>query len=208
VNASVGRYYKLPPYTILGFRAPEAGNALVNRDAKYIRSDHLVAGLEFLPATATRFTVEGFYKRYANYPVSARNGISLANLGGDFAVLGNEAVRSTGPGPVVRGEFLVQQKLTKNFYGILAYTLYRSQFTGRTGAGYRVGLGQPPPGFVHGRLPVSAQLGTGGAVPLPGRPALHPSGFGGDAPRLRGYRGNRAGLFATQYPAPVALQRP
>jgi len=130
VNASLGRYYKLPPYTILGFRAPESGNGLVNRDAKYIRSDHAVAGLEFLPSTATRVTVEGFYKRYGNYPVSVRNGISLANLGGDFAVLGNEAIRSVGLGRSYGVEFLLQQKLTKNFYGILAYTLYRSRFSG------------------------------------------------------------------------------
>ena len=61
LNASVGRYYKIPPSTILGFRN-EAGTR-VNADGRYIRSDHYVAGLEWLPGAATRFTLEGFYKK-------------------------------------------------------------------------------------------------------------------------------------------------
>src|SRR3954462_594440 len=80
LNASVGRYYKIPPYTILGF-ADNAGN-LLNKSASYIRSDHYVAGIEFLPSSALRFTLEGFYKNYAGVPVSVRNGIALSNLGG------------------------------------------------------------------------------------------------------------------------------
>ncbi len=88
LNASVGRYFKTPIYTVLGFRDLE-GNFL-NRDSKYIRSDHYVCGVEFLPTPSTRFTVESFYKRYANYPVSVRDGISLANQGGEFGAIGNE----------------------------------------------------------------------------------------------------------------------
>jgi len=82
VNASVGRYYKLPVYTVLGFR-DDAGN-FVNRNNDYIRSDHYVAGLEFLPKESLRFTLEGFYKDYAQYPVSLLRGISLANDGSQF----------------------------------------------------------------------------------------------------------------------------
>jgi hypothetical protein len=133
-----------------------------------------VAGARILPATATRITVEGFYKRYANYPVSARNGISLANLGGDFAVLGNEAVRSTGLGPSYGVEFLSSRSSPKTSTASWPTRCTAASSPARTGPVHRVGLGQPPPGVVHGRLPVSAQLGTGGAVPLPGRPALHP----------------------------------
>ncbi len=135
LNASVGRYYKIPPYTILGFRDPGT-NELVNRRTKYIRSDHYVAGVEYLPTQATRITVEGFYKKYNNYPVSALNGISLANFGGDFQILGNEAVTSNGKSRAYGLEFLVQQKLTNNLYGILAYTWYKSQFTGADGSTY------------------------------------------------------------------------
>lgn len=131
VNASVGRYYKLAPYTILGFEN-NTGN-LVNKDAKYQRSDHYVIGLEFLPKPTTRFTIEGFYKQYGNMPVSVRDGVNLANRGGDFNVLGNEDVISTGKGRTYGVELFAQQKLTKRFYGVFSYTLFVSQFSGADG---------------------------------------------------------------------------
>ncbi|RAK62917.1 TonB-dependent receptor [Hymenobacter edaphi] len=131
LNASVGRYYKIPPSTILGFR-DEAGNP-VNKPSRYIRADHYVAGLEWLPGPATRFTLEGFYKRYAHYPVSVRDGISLANLGGDFAALGNEAVTSTGRGRSFGVEFFFQQKLTRRVFAVTSLTAFRSEFSGLNG---------------------------------------------------------------------------
>jgi hypothetical protein len=127
INASVGRYYKIAPYTVLGFRF---NGQLANENVEYIKSDHLVAGFEFNPKASTRITLEGFYKRYDNYPVSIDRGISLANLGGDFGVLGNERVSSDGRGKTYGFEFMYQERLTKNFYGILAYTFYYSLFTG------------------------------------------------------------------------------
>ena len=130
-NLALGRYYKIPPYTILGF-ADNAGT-LVNKNAAYIRSDHMATGFEFLPSPDRRFTLEGFYKRYAHVPVSVRNGISLSNLGGDFNVLGNEAVTSTGKGRTYGIEFFAQQKLTRRFLGILSYTYFRSQYSGADG---------------------------------------------------------------------------
>ncbi len=128
VNASVGRYYKLPPYTILGFA--ENNGVLVNKNSQYLRSDHFTAGVEYLPNDGLRVTLEGFYKKYANVPVSVRDGISLSNLGGDFNVLGNEAVTTNGLGKTYGFEFFVQQKLSKRFFGILSYTYYRSEYSG------------------------------------------------------------------------------
>ncbi len=130
INASVGRYFKTPIYTVLGYR--QDGN-FVNKSNKYIRSDHLVAGLEFIPTPTTRITLEGFSKTYDNYPVSTRDGISLANQGGNFGAIGNEAVMSTGQGRSRGVEFFVQQKLTKNFFGVLSYTYFKSEFTGKDG---------------------------------------------------------------------------
>ena len=135
VNASLGRYYKIAPYTVLGFR--DQTGTLVNRDSRFIENDHAVAGIEYRPAPNTRITVEGFYKRYNYYPVSVRDSISLANLGGDFGVLGNEDVSSTGKGRAYGVELFFQQKLTRNLYGILALTLYRSEYTGYTGGPFK-----------------------------------------------------------------------
>ncbi|HMO32576.1 MAG TPA: TonB-dependent receptor [Lacibacter sp.] len=127
LNTSAGRYYKIAPYTILGYRE---NDVLVNRNVDYIQSDHLVSGIEYTPSSSTRITLEGFYKWYDQYPVSIDKGISLANLGGNFGVLGNERVNSNGRGKAYGFEFMYQERLTRNFYGILAYTFYYSLFTG------------------------------------------------------------------------------
>lgn len=127
IKATVGRYFKLPPNTLLGFRNTQ--NILTNNGADYIRSDHYVAGLSFNPRPSTQLAMEGFYKVYNNYPVSTDDNISLANLGADFEIFGNENIRSNGKGRAYGMEFSYQQKLLDKFYGILAYTLYWSEFT-------------------------------------------------------------------------------
>ena len=128
LNANVGRYFQLPPYTTLGFR--NNSGTLVNKenDIKYIASNHAVLGGEFITKTGLKVSVEGFFKYWENYPFLVRDSISLANLGADFGVIGNEEVKSDNEGRAYGVEFLVQQKLWKGFYGILAYTWVRSEF--------------------------------------------------------------------------------
>jgi hypothetical protein len=89
----------------------------------------LVAGIELNTDFNARFTIEGFYKGYSNYPFLLRERISLANLGGDFGVVGNEPATPTSEGRSYGVEVLFQQRLFKGFYGIAAYTLGRSEFT-------------------------------------------------------------------------------
>ena len=134
VNATAGRYYKIPIYTLLGFR-DNAGN-LVNKDNNYIGVNHFVAGLEFLPAKATRITLEGFLKQYYHYPVSVRDGISLANQGTDFGIIGNEKVTSIGKGRAYGFEVFFQQKLTAKVYATVSYSLVLSEFTGADATKY------------------------------------------------------------------------
>lgn len=131
INASVGRYFKIAPYTALGFR-DEAG-LFVNKSLPYLRTDHLTGGLEYLPTRTLRFTVEGFYKWYADYPVSARTGISLANQGADFGIIGNERLLAGGDGEAYGFEFFAQQKLSRGFFFVGSYTLFWSKFSGADG---------------------------------------------------------------------------
>ena len=128
LNASVGRYFKIPTYTMLGFQ--NNGSEFINQNLRYTRSDHYVAGVEHNLGSAARLSLEGFYKKYAQYPVSIRDGVALANKGGGFEVLGNEAVTDTGEGNAYGVEVLYQQKLSNNFYGNFAYTYFFSEFTG------------------------------------------------------------------------------
>ncbi|MEO1712762.1 MAG: TonB-dependent receptor, partial [Bacteroidota bacterium] len=131
-NANAGRYYQLPPYTVLGYR--EDG-LLVNREnnIRFIQADHLVAGFEWNTETSSKITVEGYYKWYENYPFLLRDSITLANLGGDFGVIGNEPAVSRSSGRTYGMEFLFQQRLYKGFYGIGSYTLGVSEFEDKNG---------------------------------------------------------------------------
>ena len=125
LNANLGRYYQLPAYTILGFGL---NNNFLNQDAEYISCDHAVLGLEYNPSNYSKITLETFYKQYDNYPFSLIDSISLANLGGDFGVIGNEDISSISQGRSYGVEFLAQQKLSSSVYGIMSVTYYRSEF--------------------------------------------------------------------------------
>jgi hypothetical protein len=132
INFNTGRYYQLPPNTVLGYKDNE--DQLVNQSRMdYIQADHLVAGIEWNTQTNSRITIEGFYKRYSNYPFLLTDSITLANLGSDFGVIGNEPAESSAEGRTYGVEFLFQQKLFKGFYGILSYTLLWSEFQDKNG---------------------------------------------------------------------------
>lgn len=131
LSTSVGQYYKIAPYTVLGYR--NQFGKLSNQDVPYIGSFHAVLGLERKLGQFAKFSAEGFFKRYTDYPISVVDQVSLANKGGDYTVLGNEEVVSDGLGRTYGIELLYQQKLHKHFYGILAYTLFKSEFSGLDG---------------------------------------------------------------------------
>jgi hypothetical protein len=132
INATSGIYYQLPPYTVLGYE--EAGT-LVNKEnnIQYIRNFHAAAGISKTTGWDAKISVEAYYKKYDNYPFLLRDSISLANLGGDFGVVGNEPAVPTSEGRTYGLEVMYQQRLYKGFYGILAYTLGRSEFQDKNG---------------------------------------------------------------------------
>lgn len=127
LNLNTGRYFQLPAYTTLGY---QQNNEFVNKNnqLKYISVDHYIGGLEFKPATAVQFSVEGFFKNYQDYPFSVRDQISLANKGADYGVIGDEEVTSTSKGRAYGGEFQARISSAKGYNLNLSYTLVRSEF--------------------------------------------------------------------------------
>src|SRR5210317_444330 len=67
-NFNIGRFSQLPPYTVLGFR--NGNEDLVNKDngVTYIHNNHIVAGFEYKPNIYAKISIEGFYKKYEDYP--------------------------------------------------------------------------------------------------------------------------------------------
>lgn len=128
LNFNTGRFYQLPPYTSLGFRNNERVLVNKNNDLKYISADHLVAGIEFQRNQEAKFTIEGFYKNYRNYPFSVADSISIANKGADFGTYGDEEVVSISKGRAWGMEVLLQERDLAGFNIIMAYTFVRSEF--------------------------------------------------------------------------------
>lgn len=126
LNFNTGRYYQLPSYTSLGYKK---NDVLVNKEnqLKYISVDHLIGGFEYRPSSIVLFSLEGFWKGYKNYPFSVNDGISLANKGADFGVVGDEEVLSISKGRAYGTEFQTRINGQKGNLN-LSYTLVRSEF--------------------------------------------------------------------------------
>ena len=129
-NTSIGKYYKMPTYTMLGYQ--NNNGEYLNKNNKYTESKHFVTGIDYNVSNSSKVSIEAFLKKYDNFPVSVIDQVSLANKGGDFEVLGNEEVSAVGKGKTYGVEALFQQKLTNNFYGIFSYTYFHSKFSGFT----------------------------------------------------------------------------
>ena len=127
LNFNSGRYFQLPSYTTLGYKQ---NGEFVNKNnqLKYISVDHLIGGIEFKPASALQFSVEGFLKKYRHYPFSVNDQISLANKGADYGVVGDEEVISKSKGRAYGAEFQTRICSSKGYNLNLSYTLVRSEF--------------------------------------------------------------------------------
>ncbi|RHU23335.1 TonB-dependent receptor [Parabacteroides sp. TM07-1AC] len=128
LNANAGRYYELPPYTVMGFKDNNGNYINKSNGLQYIRSDQAGLGLEYRPSSYLKFTAEGFYKHYNRYPMSVIDSIPLASKGTDYGVLGNEAVTSTATGRAYGMELMGRWYNYKGLTFIASYTYVRSEF--------------------------------------------------------------------------------
>jgi hypothetical protein len=133
-NFNTGRYYQLPPYTMMGYRDDQA--RLINKinGLTYISVDHVVGGFELLPDEHSKVSLEAFYKYYRHYPFSLADSVSMASKSADYGVYGAEPVVSTSKGRAYGLELLYRNTDLMGFNLLLSYTLVRSEFTNATAA--------------------------------------------------------------------------
>ncbi|RXJ50456.1 TonB-dependent receptor [Gelidibacter gilvus] len=131
LNGSVGTYYKAPIYTSLGYKDDHGD--FINRDLEYTRSTHYVLGTKFLPNRSLRFTFEGYFKQYSDYPISESTGVSQANQGTQFGSVGSERILSIGDGQTYGLELFMQQKMTDRLFYVASYSYVVSKFSGFDG---------------------------------------------------------------------------
>ncbi len=129
LNGNVGRYAMRPAYTTMGYK-DESGH-FVNRNEKlkHIISNQVIGGVAYEPTMKMRFNMEGFYKLYANYPLSVADGMSIASKGTDYGQIGDEEIVSSGKGRAYGIEFSGKLNDIKRLTASFTYTLFRSEFT-------------------------------------------------------------------------------
>lgn len=126
ISGSVGRYFQLPPYTAMGYSYP--AGTLANKDLKYIGATHFVSGIEYKPGENTQFTLEGFYKRYFNIPISVADQIPLLGKGTVYGIVGNELTESILKGKSYGLEFSSRVFISDKFNLIGTTTIFRSLY--------------------------------------------------------------------------------
>jgi len=124
-NASAGRYFQQPFFLFLA-AFPE------NAALKPLRADHLVSGFSFQPDALTRITLEGYIKRYDDYPVSTQfPSLSLANVGDTFNV--REVLfplTSAGRGRAEGVELFIERAPGQRWFGQANVSVARSRQAG------------------------------------------------------------------------------
>lgn len=144
ISPRAGLSIKLTPVTTLNLstgiytQAPEylwVTSDPKNNNLKYIKSFHYVAGIEHLFAEDLRLIVEAYYKKYDNYPVSVYiPTLILVNGGTENGPNFVGEASSDGYGYVKGIDFSLHKKLTgSGFYGMLNYSLSKSEFTALKG---------------------------------------------------------------------------
>jgi hypothetical protein len=130
INASTGIYYQSP--SLIWLAANEQ-----NRNLKFLRSNHYILGVDYVLRQDTKISLEGYLKRYRDYPVSQKQTYLImsntgAGFGGSqesFASFGTDPLVSAGTG-LARGiEVFLQKKLSEvPCYGVISVSFNEARF--------------------------------------------------------------------------------
>ncbi len=135
LNASVGRYAQAPSYIWL------VSNP-TNRDLRFILANQYVLGVDHALRPDTRVSLEGYIKKYSDYPASTlRPYLVLANTGAGyggsedgFASFGLDPLSGGGTGESHGVELLAQKRLSEiPCYGTVSVSYNVTKFRGLDG---------------------------------------------------------------------------
>jgi hypothetical protein len=132
LNLAAGTFYQLPSVVLM---AHQGLGFLGSQDSlKYMRSDQVSFGFEHKNGQNYRVSLEGFYKRYSDYPFLLSDNISFANAQAEYVAVGTQPSASISEGRAYGVELYIQQKLKKNYWWMTSYTYSVSEFKDRLGA--------------------------------------------------------------------------
>ncbi len=90
------------------------------------RSDHYVFGFDYFPGSAVKITIDAYLKNYKFMPMSPQQPqLFLIDSGSSSA---EDDFVDTGIARSYGFEFTIQKKLKKNFYGLIALSIFKSEY--------------------------------------------------------------------------------
>ena len=134
LSGHMGLYYQLPAYTALGYKNNEG--VYVNKGLDYTSVNQESLGLTWNPNETMELSVEGFYKKYNNMPLSVADNIPLSCKGNDYGVVGNELLVSDAEGRSYGVEMMFKWLLAKKLNLSSSLTLFKSEFKAAADGGY------------------------------------------------------------------------
>lgn len=134
LSGHMGLYYQLPAYTALGYKNDEG--VYVNKGLDYTSVNQESLGLTWNPNETMELSVEGFYKKYNNMPLSVADNIPLSCKGNDYGVVGNELLVSDAEGRSYGVEMMFKWLLAKKLNLSSSLTIFKSEFKAVADGGY------------------------------------------------------------------------
>lgn len=134
LSGHMGLYYQLPAYTALGYKNNEG--VYVNKGLDYTSVNQESLGLTWNPNETMELSVEGFYKKYNNMPLSVADNIPLSCKGNDYGVVGNELLVSDAEGRSYGVEMMFKWLLAKKLNLSSSLTIFKSEFKAAADGGY------------------------------------------------------------------------
>ncbi|MBT3232628.1 MAG: TonB-dependent receptor plug domain-containing protein [Calditrichaeota bacterium] len=116
-SIAYGRYYQA--LTIIEYLSDDN-----NRNLPHKRSDHYIGGVSYLLTESTQISLEGYLKYYSNLPLSLQwmsNSVNRTQKTFQYLSVKNKETRGV--------EIFLQQKLSDNWYGTLAYSFAKALTT-------------------------------------------------------------------------------
>lgn len=133
-NASAGLFHQLPPVTALSYR--DSQGTLVNKDLEYMRAVSVAAGADWKLRDRLFISLEGFYKRFLDIPLSIETDVPLTCIGADYGSIGEEPLVSSAQGRSYGAELLVKWIIPDKVTLVGSATLYRSEYRADADAEY------------------------------------------------------------------------
>jgi hypothetical protein len=133
---TMGYGYHSQAQNIYTYFTNTPGIGYTNKELGFTRSQHLVAGYEWMIRSGLRFKSELYYQQLSNVPVERRStSYSVLNSGISFGADYVDSLRNGGSGQNYGIDLTLERSFSKGYYFLITGSLFESGYKGSDGIG-------------------------------------------------------------------------